>query len=994
MRYYRTAVLMFVAFAASLFAAQAQSRINGTIDEAHLVTLSGNVSSLAQPEFDLGAVPQGTLMTHMRLVLSRTAAQEQALEAFMAAQQNPQSPYYHQWLTPAQFSQHYGVVGDDLNTLLNWLTGRGFSIERVDSGGMSIAFSGRVVDVENAFHTQIHQFNLNGESFLANVSDPQIPAALAPVVVGVSHLNTIKPTPYFTHGPAGQFDPAKHALLPLADQSHPNLASCSGGSCQLYVTPQDAATIYDTPNKALNINYSGSTTVDGAGMNIGIGGDSLILATTVWNYRSLFLGQTIPTPTPPTTEPCGTNPAISHCIGSVQVSKDGQFTIYNIDNATQNGDADEAYIDTELSGGIAPGAQINFYVSTDLISGIEQMLSDNRDNVFSLSFGECESALGAASNIQLKSWWQQAAAQGVSVFVSAGDSGAAGCDYQPSTGYSSGGLAVSGFASTPYNVAVGGTDYYPLVNNFSQYVSSTNSALFGGALSYIPESTWNDTTYPNDQIAQNALPSGYGAGSFAAGSGGKSSCASGTGATCKGYAKPGWQSALTPADAVRDLPDVSLLGANGTDNASWLVCTDDTVSGTSFTTNCASINTQGQFYFNAFGGTSTSSPAFAGIFALVAQAQGGSVGLPNPELYLLAAGSHNSSIFHDITVGDIAVPCDATSSPSGSCAAVTSGTDYTTGYNTATGYDLATGIGSVDVTQLVNYWGTATGSGTANIVVSFGGGATSANTGQTLSVTATVTGSGGTPTGKVTFSSGSYTSAAQVLSGGTVTFDIPAYTLAGGTSTPATDTITASYSGDAIYAPTSGSNTVSVTSTTYTMTVATTSVTHGSAATPTVSLIGYGGYTGTVTIVCSVSASPAGAVNPPTCSGGTATPGTTGAPGTVNLNIMTTAAALAHTGTLSAEKTDWTGAAGGLALALLLFFGVPARSRKWRSMLGALLLFVAIGYLSGCNSGGSSSSGGGGSTGTTAGNYTITVSGTGSDVQATKVSTTFTLTVN
>ncbi len=816
---------------------------------------------------------------------------------------------------------------------------------------------------------------------------------MAPVVVGISHLNTIKPTPYFTHGPAGQFDPAKHALVPMENQGNPNLSICASGSCKLYFTPQDAGTIYDTPNKTLNINYNGSSTVDGTGVNIGIGGDSLILSSTVWNYRKLFLGQTIPTPSTPTSEPCGTNPTIQHCIGSVQVSKDGQFTIYNIDNASENGDADEAYIDTELSGGIAPGAQVNYYVSTDLVSGIEQMLSDNRDNVFSLSFGECESTLGASNNIQLNGWWQQAAAQGISVFVSSGDSGSAGCDYRPPNGYATGGLTVSGFASTPYNVAVGGTDYYPLLTSFSTYVNSTNSSLYGGALGYIPESAWNDTTNPNLLISQNVLPSGYGAVNFAAGSGGKSSCASGGGATCKGYAKPAWQSALTPADSVRDIPDMSLLGANGADNASWLVCTDDSVPGTAFYTNCASINAQNQFYFNAFGGTSTSSPATAGIFALVTESQGGSIGLPNPELYLLAAGNHAGSIFHDITVGNIAVPCNATSSPAGSCAAVTSGTDYMTGYNTSAGYDLATGIGSVDVAQLVNYWGTATGSGTANVVVSFGG-ITSINSDQTLSVTATITGGSGTPTGNVTFSSGSYTSTAQVLSGGTVTFTIPAYSLAGGTTTPATDTITASYSGDATYAPLSGTNTVTVTTTTYTMSVATTSVTHGSAATPTVSLIGYGGYTGTVTVTCSVSASPTGAVNAPTCSGGMATPGTSGAPGTVTLNIMTTAATPAHTGTLSAQKSDWKGMAGGLALALLLFFGVPARSRKWRSMLGALVLFVAMGYLSGCNGNGSSGGGGGGATGTTTGNYTITVSGTGSDAQATKVSTSFTLTVN
>jgi subtilase family serine protease len=530
--------------------------------------------------------------------------------------------------------------------------------------------------------------------------------------------------------------------------------------------------------------------------------------------------------------------------------------MYNLDVSSPNSAQDEAYIDTELSGGIAPGAKINFYTSNDLWSAIEQMIHDNRDNVFSLSFGSCESGMGTSMNSIVNNWWSQAATQGISVFVSTGDSGSAGCDYNVSV--TTGGLAVNGLASTPYDVAVGGTDYDVLANSFSTYVNSTNSTYYGSAKSFIPEATWNNSTTVNLGLLQNILNTS--SPNSAAGSGGKSSCAL---LGCKGYAKPSWQAGTgVPADGVRDIPDVSLFAANGYYKATWLVCTDDAVNGT--TSNCASG------YIAGFGGTSTAAPATAGIFALLDQAQGKSIGLPNSQLYTLAGGSKASSIFHDTTVGNIAVPCNISLSPSGSCAAVTGGSDFTTGYNTTTGFDLATGWGSLDITQLIANWGGGGGGGKSTATVTVTPSTGTITYGQSVTVTANVSGNKGTPTGTVTLTAGTYNSGAQTLASGSYKFTLPADTL------PVNSyTLSVSYSGDTNYNAASGTSSLTVTKATPTISLGTSasSITYGTS----------------VTLTATISAGTTGSVSfQDTYNGTTTTIGTgTISSGTAKLSIST-----------------------------------------------------------------------------------------------------------
>jgi len=777
------------AFSDTAQAAQTAPRILGQIDESRLTRLPGNVPALAQARYDQGEASPSTELTHMRLVLSRGPEQKAAVEKYMLELQDKSSPNYHKWLTPEQIAQLYGPADSDIAALVAWLESHGFKLERVSAAHTSIAFSGTVSQTEEAFHTPIHSFSVNGNQFYSNTVDPSIPSALLSIVVGVARLNTIRPLANYTKGSLGTFDSDSSRLMPANVQQekliHPNLTEGSAGAYTLYVVPSDAATIYDTPNTTFNANYTSGTSYTGAGVTIGIGGDSAILASTIVSYRTKFLGDSTSVP-----------------------------TITNVDGVGENGDSDEAYIDTELSGGLAPGAAIHYYASNDLISGIVQALDDNTVDIFSLSFGNCEANLGDSNNSTLNGMWNQAFMQGIAVTVSTGDSGSAGCDAnQDSSGNNipdaSGGLGVNGFATTPYNIAVGGTDFYPLNDSFTTYAStsSTSSTHYRSANKYIPESTWNDSTVADGAISANSPFTGTNANIVGAG-GGKSSCITSnaiSGACVSGYPKPSWQRGTgVPADGVRDIPDISLMAGNGADSSAWLVCTDDTgtVSGVTVTANCTT-QSNNNFYFFGFGGTSTAAPAFAGMLALVQQKTNGRLGQASKDLYDLFNGTHSASIFHDTTVGNNSVPC---LSGSPNCVQNTAGFYYESGYDTNVGYDLATGIGSVDVAQLINFWGSAIGSATSTVGVVPS--ASTITTAQALTVVVTVTGSGtnGTPTGTVSLSGGGYTSSSQALVAGTYTFAIPAGSLSVGA-----DTLTVSYSGDASYASKTGTATVTVT---------------------------------------------------------------------------------------------------------------------------------------------------------------------------------------
>jgi hypothetical protein len=658
-------------------------QITQNVDETQRVILKGNTPPSAIAAYDQGRVNASEAANHMLLVLKRSASQEVDLQKLVDSLHDPKSPSYHQWLTPADFGAKFGTDDADVEVVKAWLQAKGFTINKTNAGKTVIDFSGTASQVEGAFHTELHRYVKGGVAFNSNSKDPEIPAAFEPVVKGLASLNNIKPKAMLLSKGRSSFDPQTHKGS--ADWNDPLCAP--GGSadsiCEMYYpTPADIATQYSLASL-----YKGN--VIGKGVTIGIISESNIDVSNVQNYRSFF--------------------KVADPTNLPQTVLDG-------DDPGQNGAALEAYLDVEVSGALAPAAKINLYTGADtltttgLFTSLVRSIDDDQADVISLSYGECEEFLGSAGNQFFFYAWQQAAAQGQSVFVSSGDSGSAGCDSADTPNPASYGLAVSGFASTPYNVAVGGTDFYysdyqggygsTMVNSqLAKYWGSekTNSTA-ASLLTPIPEQAWNDT------FGLNILKIAPGNISIAAGSGGVSSCEDGEGSnpftggyvSCTtGYPKPSWQTAPgVPNNGKRSLPDVSLFAADGANMSAWPLCAESEDC-TDYT------NASGSIYVTGVGGTSASSPAMAAIMALVDQSQGGRQGNPNVMLYALA--NQFPTTFNDVSLGNNKVLCyEGTTN----CSLDKNGDGlYTTQKYAATaGYDPATGLGSVNGANLVANW--------------------------------------------------------------------------------------------------------------------------------------------------------------------------------------------------------------------------------------------------------------------------------------------------
>jgi trimeric autotransporter adhesin len=746
------------------------AQVVSPIDESQRVTLTHTVSPLANAANDRGAAPDGMQLDRMQLVLQRSPAQESALRQLIAEMNTPGTASYHQWLSPDQFGAQFGASDQDIATISSWLGGHGFAVSRVNPGKGTLEFSGSVAQLRNAFHTQIHKYSINGETHFANANDPQIPAALAPAISGFASLNNFHPKSYLEKLGKASMSPATHQLSQW---------TWSNGSSNEYIlAPGDFAVQYDV-QPLYNSN------VNGTGQTIAIINDSNINIDLVNQFRSLF---NLPL-NPPQVIIDGNDPGV-----------DG---INNPDGP--NGDSIEAYLDVEWSGAVAPNATIDLVVAGDtslesgLILAMEHAVYGNVAPVMSLSFGQCESTLGS-TNAFLSGLWEQAAAQGQTVMVSSGDSGSAGCDSDDTQQFAIDGQAVSGFASTPYNVAVGGTDFYYSDYatggaSISNYWSTTTSQLPAVSIKgVIPEQPWNDGPYGLDIFNQFTAD---GSTSIAGGSGGASTaaiCAAGYSVTtgvCSGsltgYPKPAWQSgAGVPSDNVRDIPDVSLFAANGDNNSFYPICATDG--------DCQTAGLGGnpvQIY--GVGGTSASSPAFAGIMALVVE-KWGRQGQADNILYALK--TQYPAAFHDVTHGSNSVPCELSPASTPNCISATPsdspfGSGVTEGqignttskvpeYNATAGYNPATGLGTIDANNLVTDWPNVHLAATATTM---NASQTTFAHGTPITITGAVTGTA-TPTGNVALvtdstepvnqgqavfplASGAYSGAVTTLPGGT-----------------------------------------------------------------------------------------------------------------------------------------------------------------------------------------------------------------------------------
>ncbi len=538
----------------------------------------------------------------MVLHLQASAEQEAQLATLIAQQSDPKSPNYRHFLTPKEFASKFGASASDIAKVTGWLQSHGFTVEEVPAGNRAIIFSGNASQVSDAFKTEMRQYNINGVQHLANAGDPQIPAAFAGIIGGVLKLHDFR---YQSHAVKG---------APIA--SAQNIASLFNRAPGLNILgPADYYTIYDiTPLLSAEIN--------GAGQTIAVLARSNIYLSDVQSFRSMF----------------GLK------------ANDPKFIVTNSDPGQVNGDNLETTLDTEWAGAVAPNAGIKVIISSSSGSsdGIDlsatYAVNNNVAPIISLSYGGCEATMGSTELAFYNSLWKQAAAQGQTVLVAAGDSGAAGCD-SSSAAKAVNGKAVNGLCSSPYSTCVGGTEFVEGTNPGQYWLPASNAITLASALSYIPETTWNES----------------GTASLAAGGGGASTV----------YAKPSWQTGDgVPADGKRDVPDISLTAAM---HDGYTVVQGGEMG-----------------YIFPVGGTSAATPSFAGLIALVNQKYNAAQGCINPVLYPLAAkqAAGGASIFHDITTGNNSVPGQA-------------------GFSAAAGYDQATGLGSVDANNLVNHWNDA-----------------------------------------------------------------------------------------------------------------------------------------------------------------------------------------------------------------------------------------------------------------------------------------------
>ncbi|HTA25500.1 MAG TPA: protease pro-enzyme activation domain-containing protein [Terriglobales bacterium] len=846
--------------AASAFAAQ-PNRIPGSIDGSQTVVLNGSVHAQARPEYDQGAVLPSLPLPYVVMLTKPSAAQQADLDQFLAQQQDPTSRNYHKWLTPEAYADRFGLSPSDTEKISVWLRSQGFTVVQVARGRDWIAFSATAGLIENAFHTQIHRYSLDGELHFANATELTIPKALAGAVTGLRGLDDFRWKPMGVHQVVHP-----GSILPVI--LGPLFTTGGGSNGNNFLAPDDFATIYD-----LTTLYQSG--IDGAGMKLVVVGQVTVVMADIQAFRSGF---NLPTNNPTVTVVPGTKPG------------------------TSQDDLLESDLDLEWSGAIARNASIIFVTSNDVFSSATYAIDNDLAPVISMSYGGCES-INAGFIAANEPSMQKANAEGITFLASSGDSGPANCD-DPNETSASQGLAVSYPASSPEVTGIGGTEFSgDLPPNTGLYWNTTNGANGGSAIMYIPETSWNDAAEPPPSLASSG--------------GGKSSCHA---SPCSGgFPKPSWQAGPgVPADKVRDVPDISFNAS--ADHDGYIVCSTGGPPGG----NCPGGIGNG---FLEVGGTSASTPVFAGILTLLNQQLGNlppaGLGNVNPTLYKLAQ-TPAKNVFHDITTGNNIVPCTKGSPncPSG----------LTFGYSAGVGYDLVTGLGSIDVNNLFNNWNADKVPTSAVLSVT----PITIGAGSTQSITLTVTVSpnlgDGTPSGSVTFFLNGTTSVGNgTLSKGSASLSYNPKSLKAGTNT-----FTASYGGDVNFV---GSKSSAEMVTVQDFTVALPS----SPTTVTVSAPGGKGTT-KLTITPefgfdqAVSFSCTGLPSEATCISGTVTPN--GAPVMTTLTITTTApsASLRH---------EFGG--GGLFYALLLpgLLGVawlPLGNRKSR-FHQARLLGLTVGLI-------------------------------------------------
>ena len=687
-------------------AAPAAPLVTGAISNSVVTALASSMPGALVGATDGGAIAASSSFDHVTLVLKRPPARQAALDALVASQTDPASASFHQWLTVPELRADYGPAAADVAAVTGWLASQGFHVNAVSPTGMSIDFSGTATEVAAAFHTELHSFSKAGGTYIGPVATPAVPAALSAVVDGVV-LSNVFPHTLRTAPSALQKSLGAHGTVQKVGTSYTMVAN---GTTFYAVTPSDFATIYDltqTRSGFLGASFTGQKQTIAVAEQTDINPAD-------WNsFRSTF--------------------GLGGYAGKLSITHPGGCT-----DPGFTADEGEAALDAEWTAAVAPSATIveaacsggtfGFGVMTSLMNLVEG--GTTADSI-SVSYGGSEQGNGLTFLDAWANLVEEAAAQGISVFVSSGDGASDINDTGADLGTN--GLSVNGLATPPNDTAVGGTDFYDTaLGENSRYWSKTNSASGGSAKSYVPEIPWDNScsNAVNYKAAGASGPivncnkeaptaAGYIYQNVVGGSGGESLI----------FPKPSYQSTAVPGvpnDGVRDIPDISLFAANGFWNHFYLECMSNTAEGG---VPCDFSN-PADFLGSAFGGTSFAAPDFAGIAALVAEADGGRVGNMAPRLYGIAALQYADSVlkksclatngnavsaacvFYDETAGDNTVACEAGTPNCATNANATLGIGVLStsakvadaAFPATTGYDLATGLGSVNITNLiVNY---------------------------------------------------------------------------------------------------------------------------------------------------------------------------------------------------------------------------------------------------------------------------------------------------
>jgi len=645
------ALWLCVACSACSFA-QGPARALAGAGEGPLIALRGTLHPLARPENDRGAVADSFPASRMLVLLNPPADRQKALQFFLRDAHNPASLSYHRWLTPEQFGAQFGARDEDVQQVETWLQSHGFAVNRVTRSRRALEFSGTAAQVRKALHAPIHQYQLAGKTYYSVASEVSVPQSIAPLLKGFAPLNNFPLRGLLHTAGKATYAPARGRGKPEFTTRTPN------GGAFYAIAPEDLATQYDiTPL------YQAGT--NGAGQTIGVIGEYNLDLTITASYRALFglpsdNTQVVIDGTDPGSSPI---PATTAGVGFAFLSTiDGSFV------SVESGLADN-YLSVEISGAVAPMATVNYYLAggSDFQSLVAlaamRAVEDNQASVLSVAYHQCEQILGPSGNAFWSALWEQAAAQGQTVLVSSGDEGPAACGVEISSAgqITYPGPSVSGLASTPWNVAVGASDFY-----YSDYATgaasaagdwnASNDANFGSLKAPRPEQPWDDELGLDVPellgigiAIINPLAFGDSTG------GGASNCSqlapssepAGLLYACvSGYAKPAWQNAPgVPADGARDIPDVALLAAEGANLSAYAVCIE--------VDDCAPVSS-GEPQVTLAGGPAASTAAMAGIMAMIDQKYGRQ-GQANFVLYALA--QQQPGIFHDITVGTNDVVC-------------------------------------------------------------------------------------------------------------------------------------------------------------------------------------------------------------------------------------------------------------------------------------------------------------------------------------------------